>query len=60
MLDHNEPGRDARSRAVEQRVALELMMTPWVWAMAPAWAWWHNPPPVRDHRPLTAPAEARQ
>jgi hypothetical protein len=37
--------RSARDQALEQRLAYNVMMTPWVWALTPAWAMWVEPPP---------------
>ena len=44
MRQHHNIPREERERAIEQRMAVDMMMTPWVWAMAPVWAWWTDPP----------------
>lgn len=40
---HNMP-RDERERVLEQQMAVDLMIAPWAWTMAPLWAWWADPP----------------
>lgn len=47
MRQHHNIPREERERALEQQMAVDLMMTPWVWTMAPLWAWWDPPSPPR-------------
>lgn len=44
MKLHPNMSREERERVIEQQMAVDLMMTPWVWTMAPLRAWWADPP----------------
>jgi hypothetical protein len=55
MRDQHTQSRAPRDRELEQRVAMHVMMTPWVWAMASASAWLNAPPPPARPRPAPAP-----
>jgi hypothetical protein len=50
MRPSSTSSRSTRDQALEQRVAFNVLMTPWVWALSPAWAMWVEPPPPRGSR----------
>jgi|LakMenEpi03Aug12_release.lakeMendotaPanAssembly.Ray.scaffolds.fasta_scaffold728787_2 hypothetical protein len=54
------PLRSKRDQTLEQRVTYNVIMTPWVWALSPAWAMWvEPPPPPRGRRDAMNPPARR-
>lgn len=59
-MRRTEHTNSSRDRDLERRVTLNVMMTPWVWALSPAWAMWVEPPPPPRAKPAPAPSETMQ